>query len=136
MEDQTKATVTREASCSCGQLTIRANAAPVKISACHCQECKRRTGSAFGVAVFFDREEVAASGASRRYTRVQDSGRSIEFKFCLDCGSTFFWMTDFREDLVALALGCFHDPSSLVPTLSVYEQSRLRWVGLDLPGGD
>lgn len=45
-------------------------------------------------------------------------------------------MTDFREDLVALALGCFHDPSSLVPTLSVYEQSRLRWVGLDLPGGD
>jgi len=28
MEDQTKATVTREASCSCGHLTIRANAAP------------------------------------------------------------------------------------------------------------
>lgn len=130
------ATVTREASCSCGQLTIRANGDPVKISACHCRECQRRTGSAFGVAVFFDREKVAASGASSSHTRAGDSGRSIEFKFCPDCGSTVFWMPDFREDLVAVALGCFNDPSSLVPTQSVYEKSRMSWVGLDLRSGD
>ncbi len=129
-------TVKRDASCSCGKLSITAEGDPVKISVCHCRECQRRTGSAFGVAVFFDREKVAAFGASNSYTRSGDSGRSIEFRFCPGCGSTVFWMPEFREDLVAVALGCFDEPSSLVPEQSVYEKSRVGWVGLDLPGGD
>ncbi|WP_183881753.1 GFA family protein [Rhizobium sp. BK512] len=125
----------RDAWCSCGQLSITSNGDPIKISACHCRECQRRTGSAFGVAVFFDREKVSASGTSNSYTRTGDSGKSIQFRFCPDCGSTVFWMPEFREDLVAVALGCFNDPSSLVPTQSVYEESRMSWVGLDLRVG-
>jgi hypothetical protein len=125
----------REASCSCGQLSIVAEGEPVKISAGHCRECQRRTGSAFGVAVFFDRKKVAASGAASNYARSGDSGRSIEFRFCPACGSTVFWMPEFREDLVAVALGCFDKPSFLVPTQSVYEESRQGWVGFDLSGG-
>jgi hypothetical protein len=136
MEQRTMVTVKREASCSCGKLSITAEGDPVKTSACHCRECQRRTGSAFGVAVFFDREKVAAFGASNSYTRSGDSGRSIEFRFCPGCGSTVVWMPEFREDLVAVALGCFDEPSSLVPEQSVYEESRVGWVGLDLPGGD
>jgi len=127
-------TVTRKANCSCGQLSITADGEPVKISACHCRECQRRTGSAFGVAVFFDRENVTTSGTSNSYKRPGDSGKSIEFRFCPVCGSTVFWMPEFREGLVAVALGCFNEPSSLVPTQSVYEESRLRWVGFDLSG--
>lgn len=135
MEEHTIATVKRDAWCSCGQLSITSNGDPIKISACHCRECQRRTGSAFGVAVFFDREKVSASGTSNSYTRTGDSGKSIQFRFCPDCGSTVFWMPEFREDLVAVALGCFNDPSSLVPTQSVYEESRMSWVGLDLRVG-
>lgn len=130
-----KQTVTREASCSCGQLSIATDGDPVKVSACHCRACQRRTGSAFGLAVFFDREKVTTSGASNSYTRSGDSGRSIEFRFCPACGSTVYWMPEFREDLVAVALGCFDEPSSLVPTQGVYEESRLRWVRFDLSGG-
>ena len=126
------ATMTRVASCSCGKLSITSNGDPTKISACHCRECQRRTGSAFGVAVFFEREKVAASGTANSYTRSGDSGRSIEFRFCPACGSTVFWMPEFHEDLVAIALGCFDEPSSLVPTQSVYEASRLDWVRFDL----
>lgn len=125
------ATVTRVASCSCGKLSITSNGDPTKISTCHCRECQRRTGSAFGVAVFFDRAKVSASGTSNSYARSGDSGRSIEFRFCPR--STVFWMPEFFEDLVAVALGCFDEPSSLVPTQSVYEESRLDWVRFDLP---
>ena len=136
MEQRTMVIVKRGARCSCGQLSIVAEGELVKISACHCRECQRRTGSAFGVAVFFEREKVAASGTSNSYTRTGDSGRSIEFRFCPGCGSTVFWIPEFRKDLVAVALGCFEEPSSMVPTQSVHEESRLRWVGLDLPDGD
>lgn len=121
----------RSACCSCGQLSIAAEGEPVKISACHCRACQRRTGSAFGVAVFFKREQVVTSGESTSYIRSGDSGHSIEFRFCSMCGSTVFWMPEFRKGLVAVALGCFAEPSTLVPTQGVYEESRLDWVSFD-----
>ncbi|WP_449090106.1 MULTISPECIES: GFA family protein [unclassified Rhizobium] len=42
------ATFRRRARCASGQLSITTEGEPVKISACHCRECQRRTGSAFG----------------------------------------------------------------------------------------
>ncbi|MDU0365404.1 GFA family protein [Rhizobium sp. 25PS6] len=122
----------RAASCSCRQLSITADGDPVKISVCHCRACQRRTGSAFGVAVFFHRDQIEASGSSSSYIRPGESGKSIEFRFCPACASTVFWMPAFRKELVAVALGCFADPSSLAPTQSVYEESRLEWVSFDL----
>ncbi|MGZ2426249.1 GFA family protein [Rhizobium laguerreae] len=121
----------RAASCSCGQLSITADGEPVKISACHCQACQRRTGSAFGVAVFFHADQMETSSVSTSYVRSGDSGKSIEFRFCPACGSTVFWMPEFRKELVAVALGCFADSSTLVPTQSVYEEGRLEWVLFD-----
>ena len=52
------------AKCSCGELSIRANSNPLKVSVCHCKACQRRTGSAFGVAAFYHREDVVADGLS------------------------------------------------------------------------
>jgi hypothetical protein len=75
---------------------------------------------------------VTVSGASTSYVRSGDSGKSLEFRFCPVCGSTVFWRPEFRTDLVAVALGCFEDASSLVPTPSVYEDSRLEWVRFGL----
>ena len=38
---------TRRAQCSCGQLAAICAGEPVRVSVCHCLECKRRSGSAF-----------------------------------------------------------------------------------------
>jgi hypothetical protein len=43
----------RTAHCCCGALRVEASADPDTVSACHCGECQRRTGSVFGVAAFF-----------------------------------------------------------------------------------
>jgi hypothetical protein len=37
----------RTATCACGQLQIVCTGEPMKVSACHCLECQRRTGSPF-----------------------------------------------------------------------------------------
>ena len=38
----------RKAACCCGQLRAVCQDEPVRISVCHCLDCQRRTGSAFG----------------------------------------------------------------------------------------
>ena len=123
----------RLASCSCGKLSATAEGDPLTISVCHCAACRQRTGSAFGVAVFFDKGRVECAGVSQTYSRLGRSGKSITFHFCPSCGSTVYWLPEFRDQLIAIALGCFEEPETLTPGQSVFNENALPWVALDIP---
>ncbi len=119
---------TRQASCSCGQLTVTCTGEPVRVSICHCLACQKRTGSVFGVQARYPRAAVVPSGRSAQYVRTGDSGGKAAFQFCPDCGSTVFWSLDALPDHVGVAVGAFADPAFFAPTFSVYEARRHRWT--------
>lgn len=123
----------RRATCSCGALSVIAHGAPVKVSVCHCLECQRRTGAAFGIAVFFSTETIETVGRSARFSRSGDSGRPVKFHFCPVCGSTVFWKPAFRPGMTAIAFGCFEDKVGLEPTQAVYDDCRHPWVTVQTP---
>ena len=118
------------ATCSCGKVVATAAGDPVRISICHCLDCQRRTGSAFGAQARFPTDAVTIDGESREFTRVADSGNRITFHFCAVCGSTVYYLPEAEQDLVALPLGAFADPDFPPPQVSVYEARRHGWVGL------
>ena len=119
------------ARCCCGSLRVEVAGEPPRVGVCHCLECQRRTGSAFGIVAFFPKEQVRTEGPSKVYVRGSDSGRKIEFHFCPDCGSTVFWSAEVLPDLIGIAFGAFADPSMPWPTLSVWETTRHLWVTFD-----
>lgn len=43
----------RLAKCACGLASVKVAGEPALQSVCHCNNCKKRTGSAFGVAAYF-----------------------------------------------------------------------------------
>ena len=122
----------RTARCSCGQLQIRCEGAPDKVSACYCDECQRRTGSAFGVAVFFSQTATVVTGASSIFTRIGDSGMPVKLHFCPECGSTVFWYPEKKPGQVAVAIGCFADQAFPGPSQAVYDERRYPWAWIDL----
>ena len=101
----------RIAHCCCGSLRAEATGEPAFLGACHCTECQRRTGAAFGVNTYFLKGLVRTEGQSKVYVRGSDSGRKAEFHFCPGCGSTVFWYAEIVPDLVGIAFGAFADPS-------------------------
>jgi hypothetical protein len=125
---------TREASCSCGQLRLVVEGEPVRVSVCHCLECQKRTGSAFGVQARFARDQVKGiAGRHETFERVGDSGNAARFHFCPQCGATLFWEIGTLPAFIAIAVGNFAYRSCPAPTYSVYEARRHRWV--DVPRG-
>ncbi|MFZ5677879.1 MAG: GFA family protein [Pseudomonadota bacterium] len=121
----------REASCACGRLRIACRGEPVRISICHCLACQRRTGSVFGMQARFLKENVRhIAGDSKRFTRKGDSGNTVSFHFCPDCGSTVYWELSGVPDAYAVAVGAFADPAFPAPRVSVYETRRHDWVDL------
>ena len=125
-------TAAREASCSCGQLRVRTQGDPVRISMCHCLACQQRTGSAFGMQARWPASQVDVEGRSTEYVRTSDDGVRHTFRFCPECGATVFWTSE-GGDTIAVAIGAFADPSFPPPTVSVYGSRAYHW--LSLPSG-
>jgi len=118
----------RIASCPCGQLSVTCTGEPVRISVCHCLDCKRRSGSAFSAQARWPDAQVTITGRSKAFTRVGDSGRSATFSFCPDCGATMHFAIDALPGLTAVPLGAFADPAFPPPQFSVYESRKHAWL--------
>lgn len=121
---------TRTASCLCGQLKAEASGEPTRVSICHCLACQRRSGSAFSAQARFDAEQVRVSGAATEYVLAGDEGSHARLRFCAVCGATVYYTTDELPGVVAIPLGAFAAPGLPAPTVSVYEERMLPWVGL------
>ncbi|RUV97628.1 MULTISPECIES: GFA family protein [unclassified Mesorhizobium] len=121
--------VTRRAECSCGQLSATCAGEPVRISVCHCLDCKRRTGSAFSYNVRFAEADVTIDGRALQFTRTGEQGGRITYSFCPDCGTTVHYRIDTQPGLTAIPVGTFADPSFPPPFQSFYHRSRrCEWV--------
>lgn len=118
----------RLASCSCGQLTARVDAEPVRVSICHCLACQRRSGSVFAAQARFPQEAVAITGQSTSFVRMDGSGARATFHFCPTCGTTVWYEAEALPGLITFPVGTFADPDFPAPMVSVYEERKHAWV--------
>lgn len=121
----------RIAACSCGQLSLSVQGAPVRVSVCHCLACQRRTGAPFGQQARWARENTSAlRGRASHYVRVGDNGGRARFDFCPDCGATVRYTIDGDPEMVAVPVGALADPDFPPPQRSVYGARKHAWVTL------
>ena len=125
---------THTASCRCGQLRATVTGEPVRVSVCHCLNCKKRSGSAFAVQARWPSDQVRVEGQPKLFRRVADTGNWATFHFCGDCGSDVYYVNDGPSvdaavsGLIALPLGAFEDPFFARPQFSVWENRKHDWL--------
>jgi hypothetical protein len=131
MTQQPQMSKGRAAHCSCGSLQIETTGEPLIVITCSCEECQRRTGSAFGISTYWMLENVKVSGAETRYVRDGQEGRKVTYHFCPTCGTSVYWeLPDRRPGQLGISGGCFFDLDLPVPSLSVWERSKQRWISI------
>jgi hypothetical protein len=119
----------RTASCRCGQLRAECTGEPVRISVCHCLNCKQRSGSAFAVQARWPVEQVQITGESTRWGAASESGGGpTDFHFCPICGGNVWYRGGGMPDHIAVAVGHFADPAFPAPTVSVFEERQCDWL--------
>jgi hypothetical protein len=101
--------MTRQATCACGDFRLTLEGEPLLVSACCCTRCQRRTGSFFGVTVYFRPEQlVGREGPASTFHRPDGS---TTFHFCPRCGSSLLWIPDDEQTVIGVAGGAFADPA-------------------------
>jgi hypothetical protein len=120
------------ATCACGKSSITVNAKPTMHGVCHCTNCKRRTGSAFGISAYFDRTAVVAQEGKTSVYAFHHAAQNHDQTrhFCATCGTTLYWFVSTLPKKIGIAGGCFADQNQSEPTYSVANQNRESWVSL------
>ena len=74
--------------CLCGAVRYTTTAEPVISTVCHCRDCQKFTGSAFGAMVGVPKEGLTIDGTMKTFTSLGGSGKPILRHFCPECGSS------------------------------------------------
>jgi hypothetical protein len=127
--DMTKAT------CCCGALSIEVEGNPIRYGVCHCENCRKRTGSAFGVSTYFQASQVKRTegeSAIYEFECKQPEEGSQQRYFCSECGTTLYWQYSDTTSEIGIAGGCFDLDYFGAPWYSISEESRARWITITL----
>jgi hypothetical protein len=120
------------ATCACGQASITVNASPTLHGVCHCTNCKRRTGSAFGISAYFERSAVTRQDGQTEVYAFHHAilNHEQERHFCVKCGTTLFWFVSDIPEKIGIAGGCFEPGDLPEPNASYRDHMREACVGL------
>jgi hypothetical protein len=119
--------------CQCGNVRYEVfeNDKPRQIFVCHCAECQRQSGSAFGMVMVIDESDLKITkGKLRTFSRKADSGREVLGAFCPECGTRIFHKLESRPGAVSLKPGTLDDTSFLEPQAHLWIKSKQKWVNI------
>lgn len=118
--------------CLCGAIRYEYDGEIGSAGYCHCADCRRISGSAFGVSL---RVKAAGfrivKGAPKGFTKPGDSGRPVTRYFCPDCGSPLYTEPPLHPETVFIKAGSLDDPTIVTPDRQAWTRSRVAWAEID-----
>lgn len=115
-----------EGSCQCGKVRYSIDGEPYRLNVCHCRDCQRQSGSAFGMSLVIKPENFRLNaGELKEFTTIADSGREKTCAFCPDCGVRIYNRT---SALMSVKAGTMNETSWLVPDAHYWTKRKQPWT--------
>jgi hypothetical protein len=119
-----------EGGCLCGKIRYGVTGEPTLVGVCHCNDCRKFSGSAFSFLVAIDRGAFELRGTLKTYRSIAESGRPILRSFCPDCGSSIVEESASHPGHMIVNAGTLDLPTSLSPSIELYTENALPWIQL------
>ena len=113
-------------SCLCGEIKYIVKGQPVRIAQCHCDDCRRSTGSSFATNVFVEEEDlVILQGTPKSFQHPADSGNTMTKEFCGNCGAQLFGYGSGSPGIKNVKVGSIDDIGDIKPQIEVFTSKAL-----------
>ena len=114
--------------CQCGAVRFSITGEPVTAFVCHCSECQRQSGGAFGMAAWLEQAELHLErGRLKEWIRQTPTGKQMACRFCPKCGSRLFHPV-LGSSYLSVKPGSLDDSSLLPPVAHIWVASKQAWV--------
>lgn len=119
--------------CLCGAVHYSCAAEPMMAGHCHCEDCRRSSGSGHSSHMLVPEASVTLSGPTTAYERAADSGNVVSRHFCPTCGAAVFSTNPSMPGMMFLRVSSLDDLEAFKPQMHVYASRAPSW---DKPTGD
>ena len=121
--------------CYCGAVKFEVSGKSDWIGHCHCESCRRASGSVMTTFAGFAEDQVIFTGVQPDRYRTDDG---VTRSFCSRCGSPVAYQADFQPGRIHLQLGLFDDIESLPADDHSFLNEKISWLRADehLPKSD
>ncbi|MEP3047371.1 MAG: GFA family protein [Roseibium sp.] len=113
--------------CLCGAFSYVAYGKPVIVAQCHCEECRRLSGTGHTVGAMFSSDEVILDGALTEFEYISENGSRVTKAFCTTCGSPIYGRNTRLPDHITLTLGTMDDANELSVEVVIFERHKQLW---------
>ena len=114
--------------CFCGKVQYRLNEEPLTIYACHCTDCQKRSGSAFGLSMWVNRAAIEVThGEAALHVSTAADGSPRHGRVCANCGVRLWSEPARRPTLAVVRPGTLDDTSGLKPMAHLWTRSAQKW---------
>ena len=117
--------------CQCGDVRYELTGPPRALVVCHCTDCQRQSGAAFGMTLVVGEEDFQIiKGVVKDYASKAASGRAKLGAFCPKCGTRIYHKPEWRRGTVSVKPGTLDDTSWLRPDMHIWTASKQPWVAI------
>jgi hypothetical protein len=115
--------------CLCGKVryTVRPTMRFLSYT-CHCTDCQRRSGSAFGIQQSVLSRDLTVEGELLRGEHVQPSGAVAGIYACKHCLTRLYTDNNLRPGIANLRAGTLDHSPQMIPAAHLWVQSKQPWV--------
>ena len=112
-------------SCLCGSVNYKSNSDPLIIQNCHCDQCRKATGSVYLTNLFIKEENFEITGKVNNYTHLSDAGNNMTKYFCPNCGSQVFGKNSGRPGIITIRAGTVNEKDIIKPIRNLFLKSKV-----------
>ena len=117
--------------CLCGNVSYQCHSEPKAVFNCHCEDCRRATGSVFGTNLFVPEAKVEISGEVSSYSHISDSGSTMTKRFCPNCGSLLFGSNTAKPNVVSIRAGTVDQLALIKPQINLFMDKKVPSTSID-----
>lgn len=120
-------------SCVCNLVRYRLLTSPLYVYACHCADCQKSSGSAFGIYLNIEQQNIqiiTQTAPVHAYREKKTAGVLVHHKECPRC-KTELWSDSWVGPAICdVRVGTLDFASLMEPDLHIYVDSKMDWVRL------
>ncbi|MBL8550272.1 MAG: GFA family protein [Hyphomonadaceae bacterium] len=120
----------RAGGCLCGALRYEAEAEPIYVAHCYCEDCRRESGSDHLTHVAVPDAALRISGALKVYEK-PDARGTIRRLFCPECGTTIGGRPASQPGVTNIRTGTLDDVTGIAPQFAVFCARVRGWTVID-----
>ena len=120
--------------CFCEAVQYHITGEPLTFYACHCTDCQKRSGSAFGLSMWVNRSAIEVThGDAALQISLGHHDRLRHGRVCIQCHTRLWSEPENRPQLAVVRPGTLDNTSWLRPVAHVWTKSAQAWF--EFPAG-